>query len=239
VLPEPVGAASTKIGPPPPLARATASEIAACSASRSCPSTDTPGMPQAAARAATLSILVAARKDVVRAYWLFSQCSTTGRSHTEARFTASWNAPVLTAPSPKKREDDLPGPALLGGKAGADRDVHPADSVPPVPVDADGGDHWRFPSLQVLPPDLLVDDQRVVVLEPPEAPGLLQSGVLDGHSRAHTFGAVKAPPTAADQLRARAAVVGTVVARRPHHVRGHPLGDCDQVPSHVRRIRDE
>ena len=35
-------------------------------------------------------------------YQLFSQTKTTGSRHTAARFTASWNAPMLVVPSPKK-----------------------------------------------------------------------------------------------------------------------------------------
>ena len=36
------------------------------------------------------------------AYMLFSQTKITGRSQIAARLTPSWNAPLLTAPSPKK-----------------------------------------------------------------------------------------------------------------------------------------
>ena len=36
------------------------------------------------------------------AYWLFSQTNTTGSAFTEAKFSASWNGPLLMPPSPKK-----------------------------------------------------------------------------------------------------------------------------------------
>jgi hypothetical protein len=36
-------------------------------------------------------------------YQLFSQTKTTGSRHTAARLSASWNAPMLVAPSPKKQ----------------------------------------------------------------------------------------------------------------------------------------
>ncbi len=35
-------------------------------------------------------------------YRLFSQTNTTGRFQTAAKLSASWNAPMLVVPSPKK-----------------------------------------------------------------------------------------------------------------------------------------
>ena len=43
-------------------------------------------------------------------YRLFSQTNTTGSGHTAARFTASWNAPMLVVPSPKKHTVTWPLP---------------------------------------------------------------------------------------------------------------------------------
>src|SRR3954465_9768566 len=36
-------------------------------------------------------------------YWLFSQTNTTGAFQTAAMLSASWNAPMLVVPSPKKQ----------------------------------------------------------------------------------------------------------------------------------------
>jgi hypothetical protein len=36
-------------------------------------------------------------------YWLFSQMKMTGSFQTAARFSASWKAPMLVAPSPRKQ----------------------------------------------------------------------------------------------------------------------------------------
>ncbi len=41
-------------------------------------------------------------------YWLFSQTKTTGAFQTAAMFRASWNAPMLVVPSPKKQTATWP-----------------------------------------------------------------------------------------------------------------------------------
>ena len=41
-------------------------------------------------------------------YWLFSHTKTTGAFHTAARLSASWNAPMLVVPSPKKQTATWP-----------------------------------------------------------------------------------------------------------------------------------
>ena len=43
-------------------------------------------------------------------YRLFSQTNSTGSAHTEARFSASWNAPMFVAPSPKNATATWPVP---------------------------------------------------------------------------------------------------------------------------------
>ena len=50
-------------------------------------------------------------------YQLFSQTKTTGSRHTAARFTASWNAPMLVAPSPKKHTVTWPVRRILAAQA--------------------------------------------------------------------------------------------------------------------------
>ena len=52
---------------------------------------------------------------------LFSQTSRAGRSQIAARLTASWKAPWLTAPSPKKATATRPWPSRLLESRGADR----------------------------------------------------------------------------------------------------------------------
>ena len=52
-------------------------------------------------------------------YWLFSQTNTTGSSQSAARFSASWNAPSLAAPSPKKQTATLPAAAAAAGPGAA------------------------------------------------------------------------------------------------------------------------
>src|SRR5260370_36793653 len=41
-------------------------------------------------------------------YWLFSQQKTTGNFQTTARLSASWKAPILVVPSPKKQTATCP-----------------------------------------------------------------------------------------------------------------------------------
>ena len=45
-------------------------------------------------------------------YRLFSQTNTIGSRQTAAKFSDSWNAPWLDAPSPKKASGDLMGRSL-------------------------------------------------------------------------------------------------------------------------------
>ena len=54
------------------------------------------------------------------AYPLFSQKKITGSCHTAARFTASWNAPWATAPSPKNATRH----AVVGSELGRGRGSH-------------------------------------------------------------------------------------------------------------------
>ena len=57
----------------------------------------------AAALLAKLLAAVAFDTGIDSPYRLFSQTKMTGSFQSEAKFTASWNAPVLAAPSPKKQ----------------------------------------------------------------------------------------------------------------------------------------
>ena len=50
-------------------------------------------------------------------YWLFSHTNRTGSRQTAARFTASWNAPMLVAPSPKKQTVTCPVLRILPAQA--------------------------------------------------------------------------------------------------------------------------
>src|SRR5499426_4554978 len=93
--------ASTSVGPAPARARATAVRTASYTASASLPSTRTPGIAYAAARAAIDSPAIVRFDDVDSAYWLFSQRKMIGSFHTAARFSDSWTTPWLEAPSPK------------------------------------------------------------------------------------------------------------------------------------------
>src|ERR1700751_2303196 len=50
-------------------------------------------------------------------YKLFSQTNSTGSDHTAARLSASWNAPMLVAPSPKNATATWPEPRSLADQA--------------------------------------------------------------------------------------------------------------------------
>src|SRR5580658_8704974 len=50
-------------------------------------------------------------------YRLFSQMNSTGSFHTAARLSASWNAPMLVAPSPKNATAIWPLPRNLADQA--------------------------------------------------------------------------------------------------------------------------
>ena len=59
-------------------------------------------------------------------YWLFSQTKMTGSFQIAAMFSASWKAPSLLAPSPKKQTVTSSRPEPLGGERRADGDRHAA-----------------------------------------------------------------------------------------------------------------
>ena len=50
-------------------------------------------------------------------YQLFSHTKTTGSRQTAARFTASWNAPMLVVPSPKKQTVTCPLRRIFAAQA--------------------------------------------------------------------------------------------------------------------------
>src|SRR5258708_21706009 len=50
-------------------------------------------------------------------YRLFSQMNSTGRDQTAAMLSASWKAPMLVAPSPKKATATWPDPLSLADQA--------------------------------------------------------------------------------------------------------------------------
>ena len=78
-------------------------------------------------------------------YQLFSQTNTTGSRHTAARFTASWNAPMLVVPSPKKHTVTWPLPRILRGpgQPAGDRQVRADDRVGTVVAVRHAGDVHR------------------------------------------------------------------------------------------------
>lgn len=90
--------------PSPDRARERAATAASWTASGSLPSTTTGCSPYAAARsAAGFGTAVTEPIAVYSMYRLFSHTNTTGSFHTAARFSASWKAPMLVVPSPKKQ----------------------------------------------------------------------------------------------------------------------------------------
>ena len=105
--------ASTSVGPSPARARATAVPTASYTASTSLPSTRTPGIAYAAARAAIDSPAIVRLDAVESAYWLFSHTKTIGSFHSAASDTPSWKAPWLAEPSPKKHRVTRPSPRYL------------------------------------------------------------------------------------------------------------------------------
>ena len=66
-------------------------------------------MPYAAARLAMSGLSVTVLSGVAVAYRLFSQTRMTGARRMPAKLQASWNAPWLVAPSPKKATATPPG----------------------------------------------------------------------------------------------------------------------------------
>src|SRR3954471_13288411 len=91
-------------GPSPARALSTAARATSWTASTSFPSTRIDARPYAAARsAAGCGTAVTSAMGVYSMYWLFSQTNTTGAFQTAAMFRASWNAPMLVVPSPKKQ----------------------------------------------------------------------------------------------------------------------------------------
>ena len=89
------------VGPPPARMWATASAVAACTASASMPSTRQLGMPKPRPRAESRGSAVAFATGVETAYWLFSMKKQIGSSQAAARLKVSSTEPMLTAPSPK------------------------------------------------------------------------------------------------------------------------------------------
>src|SRR5229473_115211 len=101
--------ASMSDGPPPPRALPIAGAAAPYTASASLPSTTIRSRPYALARsAAGCSTAVTDRIGVYSMYWLFSQTKTTGSFQMTARLSASWKAPMLVVPSPKKQTATCP-----------------------------------------------------------------------------------------------------------------------------------
>ena len=64
---------------------------------------------------------------------MFSQKKTTGSCHTAARFTASWNAPCATAPSPKNATATLPSARSCAAVAAPTAIGRPAATIPLAP----------------------------------------------------------------------------------------------------------
>src|SRR5579871_3574524 len=73
-----------------------------CTASRSLPSTRTPGMPYARALTAIVRDAVCFSVGTLMDQWLFWQTMTHGAPHTPAKFIAAWKSAWLVAPSPQK-----------------------------------------------------------------------------------------------------------------------------------------
>jgi hypothetical protein len=90
-------------GPPPARASAKTARATRYTASTSLPSTMMDGRPYDAARsAAGCSTGVTLPIGVYSMYRLFSQTKTAGSFQTAAMLMASWKAPMLVVPSPKK-----------------------------------------------------------------------------------------------------------------------------------------
>ena len=109
------------------------------------PSTLTPGMPKAAARADRSATEVEAfgpRVDI--AYWLFSQTKMTGSFQIAAMLAHSCRTPWLRAPSPKKQTLTWSVPRT-GRERRAGRDAHAAadDAVRAEDAGVDVGDVHR------------------------------------------------------------------------------------------------
>ena len=67
---------------------------------------------------------------VISAYRLFWQTKTIGRSHSAAMFAASWNEPVLVAPSPKLTTVTRSRPLRLAAIASPTATGGPAPTIP-------------------------------------------------------------------------------------------------------------
>ena len=87
-------------GPSPARARATARPAASYTASTSLSSIRSAGMPYAAPRTALDATAVEAARGTEIPQSLSSMTKTTGSFHSAARFSDSWKAPWLAAPSP-------------------------------------------------------------------------------------------------------------------------------------------
>ena len=77
------------VGPPPVLARSTATFAASKTASTSFPSTVNPGIAYDAARSEIFSTFMLFAVEKLIPYLLFSQTKMTGRFQTDARLSAS------------------------------------------------------------------------------------------------------------------------------------------------------
>ncbi len=93
--------ASINVGPSPARARATAAAEASYIASGSLPFTVTPVIPYASAREEISLTFIDSMRGVNSPYSLFWHTKITGSFHTAARFSASCQAPMFVAPSPK------------------------------------------------------------------------------------------------------------------------------------------
>jgi len=124
---------SISVGPPPSRARATASRAASWTAKKSNPSTITPGMPNAPARSAMLSVATDQVLAVDSAYPLFSATKMAGRFHTDARFIDSSVVPWLLPPSPKNATLTPPVPFSFAASAVPQISGGPPPTMPLAP----------------------------------------------------------------------------------------------------------
>jgi hypothetical protein len=86
-------------------------------------------------------------------YWLFWQTNTTGSSHTAARLSASWNAPMLLAPSPKLHTVTRPSPRSWEATASPLAIGRPPPTMPVVTISpARGSDRCIGPPLPLEVP---------------------------------------------------------------------------------------
>src|SRR3546814_20363376 len=82
---------------------------------------------------------VPAASVVCSAYWLFWQRKTTGSFQTDAMLSASWNAPILLAPSPKLATATRFSPLICAAIARPLSIGMPDPTIPVVPITTVGG----------------------------------------------------------------------------------------------------